>query len=541
MFAVKIETRILSFIAVLIALLICTTVYAQVPRPPFSSGSTSPLVVGTGDNQSVFPAATTTGQYVALTKGTSGAGDTTENPLLKSTRTITISSAGTLQGDGSTQLASIYGMAAGTSGNRVQPVGVLGGATNAGTASLGGNLNADAVGIYGVGRILTGGIGVGIGGFFQGRRDDSGGGVTGVEVQAANYSGVASTFNSSGFSRVTGIWLNANGDADGSAGLVISNPFSRKFLKGIAFTSQNGGGVTEDSVVDYATGQTSYSNIGNKSVAAFSDSSTSPYGFRFTGTYVSGVIETPANFSSNLAFGTTVVAGRRLNVTGGSATSGTNAIGIFGSSTTTHGSGTMSRSVGIQGQASVGSTSAVTTTSGVIANAATAAASTITEQNAFHAIANTNAGGAAITRSIGLKLDAQTLGTTPFQIYSEGTAKSYFAGSVHVEAPTTQVIAGGDTIAADACGSVKLISSASAVTTSLVNTFTAPSATVGTGNRGCGMKVCNVNTVNAITLDKNTAFFTLSAADVVLSANSCIDVVSDGTQWRQLTGVFTAT
>lgn len=64
---------------------------------------------------------------------------------------------------------------------------------------------------------------------------------------------------------------------------------------------------------------------------------------------------------------------------------------------------------------------------------------------------------------------------------------------------TSQTIAATNTIAANACGSVKSITSAGAVTTSTTDTFTAPSADATTGNQGCIMTVVNVG-ANNITL-----------------------------------------
>ncbi len=111
------------------------------------------------------------------------------------------------------------------------------------------------------------------------------------------------------------------------------------------------------------------------------------------------------------------------------------------------------------------------------------------------------------------------------------------ATGMYVVPPTTQTIAATNTITADACSGLKAITAAGAVTTNTTDTFTAPAA----ANTGCMMLVCNVGTTNTITLDKNSHFFTVAGADVLLLANSCIGVVSDGTQWRQHTAVFTAT
>jgi hypothetical protein len=55
------------------------------------------------------------------------------------------------------------------------------------------------------------------------------------------------------------------------------------------------------------------------------------------------------------------------------------------------------------------------------------------------------------------------------------------------------------------------------------------------------MMVCNVGATNAITLDKNSHFFTVGGIDLVLLANSCVGVTqSTGTEWRQTSAQLTA-
>ncbi len=93
------------------------------------------------------------------------------------------------------------------------------------------------------------------------------------------------------------------------------------------------------------------------------------------------------------------------------------------------------------------------------------------------------------------------------------------SGPLVVNHPAAQTIAAGNTVAGDACGTVKAITSAGAVTTDTTNTFTAPAA----GNKGCCMDVINVGS-NNITLDNNANFVSFGAADVVLTANDAIRV-----------------
>ena len=104
------------------------------------------------------------------------------------------------------------------------------------------------------------------------------------------------------------------------------------------------------------------------------------------------------------------------------------------------------------------------------------------------------------------------------------------AGVILGPVPATQVIGAAGTIAADACGGLKRVSSAAAVTTNTTNTFTAPAA----ANTGCVMFLYNVNAADAITLDSNALFESTDGADVVLDAKGRIAVVSDGSVWVQV-------
>src|SRR5439155_1650804 len=96
-----------------------------------------------------------------------------------------------------------------------------------------------------------------------------------------------------------------------------------------------------------------------------------------------------------------------------------------------------------------------------------------------------------------------------------------------------EAITAGATITADQCAGTKLLSSASAVTTSTSNSLTAPAA----GNANCHMTMCNTNASDAITIDKNANILLTGGADLVLGAGCCIDVVSTGASgvWKQTT------
>lgn len=111
-----------------------------------------------------------------------------------------------------------------------------------------------------------------------------------------------------------------------------------------------------------------------------------------------------------------------------------------------------------------------------------------------------------------------------------GIGTATVAGRFQVWPVATQVIASGNTISSNSCGSIKSISSASSVTTDTTNTFTAPATT----QAGCCMRVVNVNASDTITLDNNANFKSAGAADVVLGSYDTAEVCSDGTAWFQV-------
>lgn len=96
-----------------------------------------------------------------------------------------------------------------------------------------------------------------------------------------------------------------------------------------------------------------------------------------------------------------------------------------------------------------------------------------------------------------------------------------------------QTIASGGTVTADSCGGLKRITSAGAVTTSTTNTFSAPSVQ----NKSCWMAVCNTGSSN-ITLDNNANFKSAGGADVVMTPDDCVSVVSTGTVWVQVSALL---
>ena len=218
--------------------------------------------LGSGDAQSIYVA--TTAQLLRAVKGTSASPNTTLGPIVKAERLINIAESA-ITGDGSEECAAIVGVGVATAACETQPVGVFGGAKTSSTAGAPGN---DAVGVYGVGRALTGATGVGFGGFFQGRRDDTTGYACGVEVLCSNFTATAGTYNATGFSSLSGITLNANGNANCGVAIQV-RPAGQQWVTGIGFVKESSvSAVTTASISDDSDAATSIAINGAHATAA---------------------------------------------------------------------------------------------------------------------------------------------------------------------------------------------------------------------------------------------------------------------------------
>lgn len=112
-----------------------------------------------------------------------------------------------------------------------------------------------------------------------------------------------------------------------------------------------------------------------------------------------------------------------------------------------------------------------------------------------------------------------------------------FASEIRVTMPAEETIAAAGTITANACGTIKRVTAAGAVTTNTTNTFTAPA----TANAGCIMHVCNTGATNTITLDDNALFDAIDGANIALAAGACVTVGSTGSIWKSLTPLVDGT
>lgn len=164
------------------------------------------------------------------------------------------------------------------------------------------------------------------------------------------------------------------------------------------------------------------------------------------------------------------------------------------------------------------------------ATAASFSASTMTATNCLRVPANGTdfiAGDCAESRvGIGKADPAVLLHLSSGTLRVDGTTPQ-----IIVSTQAAQTIAAGNTVTADACGGLKILTSAGAVTTDTTNTFTAPSPAL----QGCCMDVKVIaGAGGAITLDANANFESSGAADVVLGAKDTVRVCCDGVVWSQI-------
>lgn len=106
-------------------------------------------------------------------------------------------------------------------------------------------------------------------------------------------------------------------------------------------------------------------------------------------------------------------------------------------------------------------------------------------------------------------------------------------GTILSPLPTTQTMAAGDSIVANACGGIKQIQS---VTGAISSSTTFPFTAAATANAGCDMSVVNVGASTITIKAAALQFFPLNAADVVLGSSSTVTVISNGTFWYQTGG-----
>jgi hypothetical protein len=262
--------------------------------------------VGSGDNQYLYNQ--TTAQLIDVREGTEAEPDTSINPAVKVSRTISITEAA-ITGDGVEQLSAINGVCIGTATCEVQTVGVSGMAYNPSPASAdgataGGN---DACGIYGAAEIGGSGSGVAIGGFFAARANVADALGSAIEANVSNGTGSNHSASLTGFPTTSAVWINANGANRSATGIVLANAFGAQFDVGLHFNAQVNNALTGPTVTadiqSNSTAATSINIAGTHSAAAIQVAETAG------GVYIGANNNlTGSKFKVELTSGTTTAA-----------------------------------------------------------------------------------------------------------------------------------------------------------------------------------------------------------------------------------------
>jgi hypothetical protein len=277
----------------------------------------------------------------------------------------------------------------------------------------------DACGVYGVGRITGSGTGTGVGAFLDGRRDTNTGKALGLEISCANYTASAGSYNSTGFSDTSGLWVEANGNSDSGVGISFGNPFGFQYDVGIGFTAQVVGGKT--------------GGIISQSIR---DDSTAATSIQINGTHATAAIAIAQN-AGGIKIGsiTAMTAGRKIEI-GGTSTGSTDTRVVFSGPTI---------------QSDVTAQSIIFGT-----NPGTAAtAFTLTTLKHFEAAQGTIGAASAVTNQFGFVAQSTLTGATNnygfygniasaanrWNFFANGTADNAFVGNIRIGSTTAPTVA----------------------------------------------------------------------------------------------------
>lgn len=189
-------------------------------------------------------------QIQNIAVGTEASPDKTAKPLIHISRTLSVAES-EFSGDGAQSLAALLGVTHALSTSQGQAIGIYGGAVTDGT-NVGAHSNADGVGGYFVGKSTSTSTRSGIGLFANGRRENTAGICTGLEVVSDNETGENGKLQENGASTTKGIWIHAVGTASSGAGIQFGFT-GQSFEVGLVFNngSTSAADIRSDSHAEY--------------------------------------------------------------------------------------------------------------------------------------------------------------------------------------------------------------------------------------------------------------------------------------------------
>jgi hypothetical protein len=215
---------------------------------------------GTGDDLDVY-AAGAGPRFLDIRSGTAARPDTVFGPHLKLSRymrTTEAELAAVTVGDGVQWMNTGSLQVVNAVDSEVQAVGLfLGGRTYSNLGSPGN----DVCPLYVVGRSMAGATGTGFAAFLAGRRDDSAGRLTTLELHAYN-NGADGIYLPTGPSATKAIWGTCAGSGQTAVFCQIGNPWGVQFRYGFTANGQiaggKTGGISDAFLLDDSTAEVSY-------------------------------------------------------------------------------------------------------------------------------------------------------------------------------------------------------------------------------------------------------------------------------------------
>lgn len=272
-----------------------------------------PLELGTGDNLGYFDSSgPVAGIDMTVLAGTSTAPVTAAQPSIKISRFEDMRlAAGFSNGAVVERNSLITAIVQNVATSEVQATALTGYATSRSTKAHP-TYDPDSCGVNGVGRVSAGGVGTGMGAFFEGARESNTGKITALQLQTRNL-GSAVSHGTAGINDCVGIWLVAanNGAGTGQAGtgLMFGHPLGyAQFDVGIGFQSNDGGAIK---------------------TAAFWDATQALQSIRIGGAHANGAIVVESAAGSVIVGATAPQFAARLEVLSPNSTSG-NPLAVFG-------------------------------------------------------------------------------------------------------------------------------------------------------------------------------------------------------------------
>jgi hypothetical protein len=221
--------------------------------------------VGIGTGDSLWSWHSLPAQTLDVRGGTAASPDTTAQPLIKFSRTVSLT-AGQVIGAGEDYASTLFSGTSVPVGAQIQGVGVLGYAetysTVVGADALAGAFEARAKGAATAHAIAL---------FASARIDSSAAlssGATGIEISVDNETGVNDSLLAAGATITKGEWIHATGNARIGVGTQYGNPFGIQMDVGINFNSQNGGPTVTADIQSDSTAATSLLINGSHATAA---------------------------------------------------------------------------------------------------------------------------------------------------------------------------------------------------------------------------------------------------------------------------------